>query len=78
MNPVVVVFVLLAAFILAAIFLGGAAVVQLARLQAAVMKHRASEGNRADDDALYAAAGFPTRWPDPRQEFLRGSGERIR
>jgi uncharacterized membrane protein len=77
MSAVVTV-VIIAVIALLALALVGVLAIGLARLQAAVMKHRASEGTRDDDDALYAAAGFPTRWPDPPQSFMRGSGERIR
>jgi hypothetical protein len=62
--------VLLTAFVLAALFLGAAAVVHLARLQAAVMKHR-SEPWRTEntDEELYRAAGFE-RLPSSVQRRL--------
>lgn len=63
--------IIVAAFVLAVLVLGGLAAVQLARLQAAVMVHRASEGSRDDDAALYRAAGFDGCLPPA--EFVRGS-----
>ncbi len=59
----------LGVLILAGLVFGLAAVVQIVRVQAAVMTHRASSGTAADDDALYRAVGFD---PRPEPTFLRG------
>lgn len=59
MNVIAIVTVAgLTLFFLALLYQGARAVIQLARLQMAVMKHRASAGTWDDDDALYRAAGF--------------------
>jgi hypothetical protein len=50
--------ILAALFFLALLYLGCVAAVQLAKLQAAVMKHRASSRRVEDDRELYRAAGF--------------------
>jgi hypothetical protein len=66
-------------FHLAILAFAVAAVIQLARLQRAIAKHRASAGTWDDDDALYATAGFDPAAPLSRQHdprFLRGKGQR--
>lgn len=76
----IVLVAVLTLLVLAALFMGAAAVVHLEHLQAAIERHRASAGAWDDDNALYRVAGLgpaypPTRPPveRPRETtFMRG------
>lgn len=58
---------------------GLAAVINLAQLQRAIARHRASAGTWDDDCTLYREASFDPPMPafrPPPERFLRGKGQR--